>query len=79
MPPVLNTISVKKYASSSKYHIGEKMVKSDQFFSGDQYFSPTNNFTQLKLTPTKHFHPLFFVLNKNQITKIFKNIRLIIP
>ena len=29
-------------------------MKSDQFFSCDQYFSPTNNFTRLKLTPTKN-------------------------
>ena len=34
-------------------------------------FSPTNNFTRLKLTPTKNFYQLFFLLNKNQITKIF--------
>ena len=39
------------------YLIGEKAtVKSDQFFIGNQYFSPTNNFTRLKLTPTKNFY-----------------------
>ena len=53
--------------------IGEReTVKSDQLFSGDQYFSPTNNFNRLKLTPTKNFYQLFFLLNKNQITKILK-------
>ena len=40
--------------------------------SGGQYFSPTNNFTRLKLTPTKNFYQLFFLLNKNQITEILK-------
>ena len=59
---------------SGQYLIGEKKnpVKSHQFFSGDQYFSPTNNFTRLKLTPTKNFHQLFFLLNKIQITVILK-------
>ena len=57
-----NTLSVKK-----------KPVKSDKFFSGDQYFSRTNNFTRLKLTPTKYFYQLFFLLNKSQITEILKN------
>ena len=56
------------------YLIGKKPVKSDQCFSGDQYFSPTNNFTRLKLTPTKTFYQLLFLLNKNQITEIFKKI-----
>ena len=56
-----STLSVKKKP--------KKTVKSDQFFSGDQYFSPANNFTRLKLTPTKNFYQLFFLLNKNQITK----------
>ena len=37
-------------------------------------FSPTNNFTRLKLTRTKNFYQLFFLLNKNQITKSFKKI-----
>ena len=38
-----------------QYLIGEKKpVKSDQIFSDDKYFSPTNNFTWLKLTPTKN-------------------------
>ena len=59
----LHTLSVKKTA-----------VKSDQFFSGDQYFSTTNNFTRLKLTPTKSFSQLFFLLIKNQITEILKKI-----
>ena len=49
-------------------------VKKDQFFSGDQYFSPTNDFTKLKLTPTKNFYQLLFLLNKNQITKIIKKL-----
>ena len=49
-------------------------VKSGQFFSGDQYFSPTNNFTRLKLKPIKSFYQLFFLLNKNQITEIFKKV-----
>ena len=57
----LHTLSVKK-----------KPVKSDKFFSGDQYFSLTNNFTRLKLTPTKDFYQFFFVLNKSQITEILK-------
>ena len=47
-------------------------MKSNQFYSGDQYFSPTNNFTRLKLTATKNFYRLFFLLNKNHITEIFK-------
>ena len=47
-------------------------MKSDQFFSGDQYFPPTNNFTRLKLTPTKNFYQLFFLLNKDQIMEILK-------
>ena len=59
--------------------IGEKKTeKSEQFFCGDQYISPTNNFTRLKLTPTKSFYQLFFLLNKNhdknQITEILKKI-----
>ena len=38
------------------YLMDEKTtVKRDQFFIGNQYFSPTNNFTRLKLTPTKKF------------------------
>ena len=57
------TLSVKK-----------KPVKSDQFFIGDRYFPPTNSFTRLKLTPTKTFYQLFFLLNKNQITEILKKI-----
>ena len=58
----------------------KKTVKIDQFFSGEQYFSPTNNFTRLKLTPTKIFISFFFFLNKNQITEILKKIiRFIIP
>ena len=47
-------------------------VKSDQFFSGYQYISPTSNFTLLKVTLTKNFYQLFFLLNKNQITEILK-------
>ena len=48
----------------------KKKVKSDHFFNGDQYFSPTNNFTRLKLTPTKKFYQLFFALNnENQNLK----------
>ena len=52
----------------------KKLVKSDQFFSGEQYFSPTNNFTRIKLTPTKNFYQIFFLLNKNQITEILKKL-----
>ena len=52
----------------------KKMVKSDQFCSGDQYFSLTNNLTQLKLTPTKSFYQLFFLVNKSQITGILRNL-----
>ena len=60
-----------------QYLISEKTMESDQFFIGEQYFSPTNNF---KLTPTKNFYQLFFLLNKNQIAEIFKKIiRFIIP
>ena len=57
--------------------IGENKhpLKTDQFFRGDQYFSPTNNFTRIKLTPTKNFYQLFFLLNKSQIMEILKNIR----
>ena len=41
------------------YLMDEKTtVKRDQFFIGNQYFSPTNNFTRLKLTPTKNFYVL---------------------
>ena len=55
------------------YPIGKKNpVKSDQFFSGDRYFYPTDNFTLLKLTQTKHFYLLLFLLNKNQIREILK-------
>ena len=55
------------------YPIGKKNpVKSDQFFSGDRDFYPTNNFTLLKLTQTKHFYLLLFLLNKNQIREILK-------
>ena len=55
-------------------------MKRDQTFIGDQYFPPSNNFTQLKLIPIKNFYQLFFLLNKNQITKIWKKvIQLIIP
>ena len=49
-------------------------MKSGQFYSGDQYFSPTNNFTRLKLSPTKGFYQLFFLLNKNQIIEILKKL-----
>ena len=52
----------------------KKPVKSDRFFSDGHYFSPTNNFTRLKLTPTKNFYQLFFLLNKNQITEILKKL-----
>ena len=34
----------------------------------------TNIFPRLKLAPTKSFYQLFFLLNKNQVTKILKNI-----
>ena len=55
------------------YLIVEKRpVKCDQSFSDDQNFSPTNNFTRLKLTTTKNFYQLFFLLNKNQITENLK-------
>ena len=33
-----------------------------------------NIFPRLKLTPTKKFYPLFFLLNKNQITEILKKL-----
>ena len=46
--------------------------KVTNFFSVDQYFSPNNNFIRLKLTPTKNFYQFVFLLNKNQITEIFK-------
>ena len=49
-------------------------VKRDQFFSGDQYFFPINNFTRLKLTPSKNFYQLYFLLNKNQIPEISKKL-----
>ena len=39
----------------------------------------TNNFARLKLTPTKNFYQLFFLLSKNQITETLKNIIFIIP
>ena len=45
-----NKVLALKYTLSMK----RKPVRSDQFFR-DQYFSPTNNFTPLKLTPTKNF------------------------
>ena len=54
--------------------VKKKSVKSDQLFSGDHYFSPTNNFTRLKLTPTKTFYQLFFLLNKKQITEILSKL-----
>ena len=34
----------------------------------------TNKFTQLKLTPTKNFYLLFFLLNKNQKRKFKKKL-----
>ena len=56
-----------------EYLIGERKTGQKwPTFSGDQYFSPTNNFPRLKLTPTKNFYPLFFLLNKTQITEILK-------
>ena len=51
---ISNTLSVKK------------TVKSDQLLSGYQYFSPTNNFTQIKLIPTKNFYQLFFAWIKTK-------------
>ena len=48
-----------------KKKIKKKTVESNQFFSDNQYFSPTNNFNRLKLTLTKNFYRLFFLLNKN--------------
>ena len=35
---------------------------ANQFFIGDRYFPPTNNFTRLKLTLTKNFYQLLFLL-----------------
>ena len=35
-----------------------------------KYFSLTNNFTRLKLTPTKNCYQLFFLLKKNQIMHV---------
>ena len=52
----------------------KKTMKSDQFFSGDHYSFPTNNFPRLKLTPTKNFYQLLFLLNKNQITEILNKL-----
>ena len=49
-------------------------MKSDQFFSGDQNFSPSNNFTRLKLTPTKNFYQPFFLVNRNKITEVLKKL-----
>ena len=34
----------------------------------------TNIFPRLKLTPTKNFYQLFFLLNKKQTTEILKNL-----
>ena len=59
----INTLSAKK-----------KPVKSDQLFSGGHCFSTTNYFTRLKLTPTKNFYQLFFLLNKNQTMGILKKL-----
>ena len=68
----------KRYLTrKKKYLIGEKKkktVKSDQLFSGEKDFSPTNNFTRLKLSPTKNFYQLFSLLNKNQITDTIKKL-----
>ena len=60
------TLSVKKKK--------KKTVKSDQLCSGDHYFFSTNNFTRLKLTPTKISYQLFFLLNKTEILKILKKL-----
>ena len=49
-------------------------MKKDQLFSGDQYFCTTNNYTRLKLTLTKTFYQLFFLLNKNQIMETLKKL-----
>ena len=72
VPDDLKSFLVYKFArtSCSSSYIGEtcrrfETRKSDQFFSGDQYFYPTNKFTRLKLTPTKNFYQLLFLLNKN--------------
>ena len=54
--------------------VEKRPVESDQLFSVDQYFSLTSNFTQLQLTPTKNFYQFFFLLNKNQITKILRKL-----
>ena len=57
----------------TEYLIGEtKTGEKWPLFNGDQYFLPTNNFTRPKLTATKKFYQLFFLLNKNQITEILK-------
>ena len=57
------------------YLIGEKKPGEKwPFYSSDQYFTLTNNFTRLKLAPIKKFVQLFFLLNKNQVTEIFKKI-----
>ena len=45
----------------------KKKVKSDQYISGNQYFPPTNNFTRLKLTPTKSFYN---VLQSNFLERV---------
>ena len=72
-PPVAASESCHLTSVTFTYPIGKKNpVKSDQFFSCDRYFYPTNNFTLLKLTQTKHFYLLLFLLNKNQIREILK-------
>ena len=47
----------------------KKKVKSDQYISGNQYFPPTNNFTRLKLTPTKSFYN---ILQSNFLERVLK-------
>ena len=72
---VSTTLCTRRTSQEIYYLIGEKKPSEKwQIFCGDQYFSPTYNYTRLKLTPTRIFYQLFFLLKKNQIMEILKEL-----
>ena len=57
----LRKLQVEKKAEAKQKKNGEKSLG----FGSELYFSRTNNFIRLKLTPTKNFYQLFFLLSKS--------------
>ena len=55
---------------SGQYLIGEKKIR----WKVTNFLVVINIFPRLKLTPTKNFRQLFFLLNKIQITEILKEL-----